>query len=189
MPVTIHVEGNEVTFNTPGEARAASRRYKRMARDLQGGSDETPEVTMKVHELRARAKQLDDWARTEEDRAPAEPKTEPAPEPAPADHARRGARKALRETGIRTGKATAARAASARRRGSRAVRRYERAGGAQLASGGGDFVVFLAGSIIALVLLEDVLSPRGAVGFGKATEVGTSLVHRLIAPVPLVTAP
>jgi hypothetical protein len=185
-PLRLEVDGGEVVFTSPAEARAASRRWKRMARDLAAGNP-PPAAQAKVRELRARAKAADDWARHTEDAAPV---TEPAAAGPPADEpartpspARRRAAQALAESGFtRTRRGTT----RARRAARTASRRYERAGGAPVAAGLGELAIYLAGGVITLVLLEDLLSRQGSGAFAGATKTVSAITHRVIAPVPLV---
>lgn len=181
-PLTIDVDGRDVVFTDPSMARAAGRRWNRMARDVPDD---------KARELRQRAKAAHDWARRVEDAQPAQtPQTEPEPkqEPpaeSPASPSRRRAAAALAESGItRTRRASS----TARRRGGRAVRRYERAGGVEVSSAG-QFAVYFFGTIVALVLLEDALSARGSTSLAGAATVATAAVHRVVSPVPIVNAP
>lgn len=203
----LDVDGKDVVFTDPGKARAAGRRWRRMAAELDGS--DTPEVSIKQHELRARAKAAEDWARITEDRAiranppaagppsgeraaaaPAKadgpgrtPKT-PAGDRAPSRGARRQAAAALAASGVRKGRRSAS---GARTRGRRASRRYEAAGGAPVATGAGEFAIFFFGGIVLLTLLEDVLTKRGSKGFAGATKTIAQLAHRVIAPVPIVS--
>lgn len=189
-PLRVRVGDNDVVLSTPAEARAAGRKWSNMARELGPEvENEAADVTAKRRELRARAKAAQDWARRAEDSAPSAPKTEPAPAakpPAGAEEpsrSRRQAAKALAATGVKKG----ARAASSGRKTARkAVRRYERSGGVFETSSIGELAVFFLGSLVALTLIEDMLSQKGSTGFVKATDVATTLAHRVIAPVPLV---
>lgn len=189
-PLTLNVNDRDITFTEPAKARAAARRWQKMARDLDAPGAPA-EATLKMHELRARAKSANDWARREEDAQPAAPKVEePSPEQpsagkGDASPSRRRAAASLAQTGIRRTR-TAHRAT--RKRAGRAVSRYERAGGVEV-SGLGEFAIFFFGSLIALVLLEDVLTSKGSAAFAKATTTTTGLAHRVIAPIPLVNAP
>jgi hypothetical protein len=187
-PLTLDVDGRDLIFSEPPKARAAARRWSRMARDLDA-SDAPPDAKTKVRELRARAKAANDWARVEEDRAPAEPREEPpAPSSEEADQpaggnpspSRRRAAAALAENGARHSK-------QARAKTGRAVRRYERAGGADVTSWG-ELAIFFFGSVIAMVLLDDALSAKGSTAIGKSVTTATAIAHRIIEPVPIVKA-
>lgn len=189
--LTLNVNGRDVVYDDPGKARAAARRWARMARELDTPGA-PPEATLKMHELRSRAKAATDWARRAEDAAtrsarnPAPPAADAEP---PADDAsspsRRRAAAALAQSGVRRSRAAAA---TTRQRTGKARRRYERAGGVELASFS-DLAVFFAGGVVLLALFENALSQRGSAGFAKATQVGTQIVHRIIAPVPIINPP
>lgn len=189
-PLRIRVGDQDVVFTEPGKARAAARNWTKMARELGPEAENEPaDVTEKRRDLRARAKAANDWARKAEDAAPTEPKVEPKrekpagrEEPSPA---RRQAARALAATGVRR---TAKAGKATRVRTRRAVRRYEAAGGAELTSLG-EFATFFFGSLVLLVLLEDALTKKGSSSLSKASQVGTNIVHRVIAPVPIVNAP
>lgn len=204
--LVLDVNGHDVTFATTGEARAAAKRWRRMAAEVDTPGA-PPEVREKASELRKRAKAAEDWARRVEDSelrrsrvAASESRNEPAPDeetgagdkrPGRAGEqtptgspARTAARKALQESGVRRTKT----AAQGVRRGTRrAVRRYERAGGPS-PTGLGNLVVYIVGSIVALVLFEDVLSVRGSSAFAGATKTGTTIAKKIIEPVPVITA-
>jgi hypothetical protein len=200
--LTLDVDGQTVEFTDPGKARAAARRWQRMARELDGSKN--PDVTLKQHELRARAKAAQDWARAAEDQEirrnppsgrPDEPsgggRKTAAPTAAPAGErsqspsgARRQAAAALAASGVRRTR----RGASGGRRAARtARRRYEGAGGAQVATGAGEFAIFFFGGIVLLTLLEDLLTKRGSAGFAGATKTTAAIAHKVIAPVPIVS--
>jgi len=195
--LTLDVNGRDVAFDDPGKARAAARKWSRMAAEIDtpGATDTVKE---KVRELRARAKAANDWARKTEDQAAhddtitrlspsssARGTAKPAGgEPAiPSAPSRRQAAAALTATGVRK---TRRSASTARRGVRRATRSYEAAGGAPVATSVGELAIFFFGSIVALTLLEDLLSKQGSGRFSVATGTVASLAHRLIAPVPLV---
>lgn len=199
--LTLDVDGQLVEFTDPGKARAAARRWRRMARELDGSNQ--PDITLKQHELRARAKAAEDWARSNEERqlrssppseaaatSKAGPES-PAKKPAGGRHhappsrgARQQAAAALSESGVRKARRSASGARRAVRTGRR---RYESAGGAPVATSAGEFAIFFAGSIVLLVLLEDVLGKKGSTGLSGATKTAAAIAHRVIAPVPIVS--
>lgn len=201
----LDVGGQDHVLTDPGQARASARRWRRMAAELDT-PDAPPEASIKMHELRARAKAAEDWARQREDRqlkstssssgapqpstkAPPSPAPTPAGEPGhatepPSRGARRQAATALAASGVRKGRRSAS---AARTRARTATRRYEAAGGAPVATGAGELALFFFGSIVLLVLFEDVLTKKGSAGFSTATKTVAELAHRLIAPVPIVT--
>lgn len=189
-PLRIRVGDRDVVYDDPAKALADARRAKKMADELgREAENESPQITEKRRELRARSKALYDWSRraADEGSAPAERKTEPAPPDEPpagaaSSRSRRQAAQALAATGVRRGSRAAS---TGRTRARKAVRRYEAVGGAQV-TGIGEFLMFFFGSIVAAVLLEDLLSQSGSAGFLKASDYTTGLVHRLVAPVPLV---
>ncbi len=186
-PLTLDVDGRDVVFTEPPKARAAARRWSRMARDLDA-ADAPAEAKTKVRELRARAKAANDWARSEEDRAPTHPREESATagesgeadQPAGPSPARRRAAAALRDTGIRRKGKSGARAAS---KAAKAT-----SGTAVDVTSWGEFAIFFASSLIGLVLLDDLLSAKGSAGFAGATKTATGIVQRIIEPVPIVKA-
>jgi len=188
-PLTLDVNGRDVTYTEPGKARAAARQWTRMARDLDSG-DAPEEARAKVRELRARAKAANDWARRYEDAGDPRPhEATPSGDQAPPDDdgdvppSRRRAAAALTESGIRR---TRKAAKTTRQTTRRAARRYERAGGPNVSTLG-EFLIFFVGSVIGVLLIEDVLSKQGTAGVSSAVTAATGIAHRVIAPVPIVS--
>ena len=197
--LTLDVDGKDVTFTDPGKARAAGRRWRRMAAEIDTAGA-PPEATLKMHELRARAKAAEDWARRnedqtlrnsppgshppQEDQAATKPAGQPT-SPSPRGQAGRRAARTLTQAGIRKGRQ---KASGARQTARTATRKYEAAGGAPVATSVGELALYFFGSIVLLVLLEDVLTKKGSAGFAGATGTIAKLAHRLIAPIPLIAA-